>query len=96
MVSSFPAFEVLSQSFSILHVVVSATRRKVPSLLSDTPLGNLRLSRMTDVCSVLGSYFISLPVLSPLITTERWFLKNNHTSCMLNIYHVYTDWNKIS
>ncbi|KAJ0610947.1 hypothetical protein HanHA300_Chr01g0009621 [Helianthus annuus] len=41
--SSVPAFGVLSQNLKILQFVVSATRRKLPSLLNATPFGNVRL-----------------------------------------------------
>lgn len=70
MVSTSPVFGALSQTFSILHVVVSATRRKSASLLRETPLGNLRLRRMTEIWLVSGSYFISLPVSSPLTIAD--------------------------
>lgn len=52
-------------------MVVSAIKRKEPSLLSATPFGKESPSRRTVVCLLCGSYFIILPVLSPLIIADK-------------------------
>lgn len=74
--SEVPAFEVWSHNLRILQEVVSAIRRKEPSLLSATPFGKESPSRRTVVCLLCGSYFIILPVLSPLIMADINSLQN--------------------
>ena len=64
--SDFPALGPLSQYLMILPVVVSATSTKERSLLIATPLAKAS-PRSKTVTSLLDlSYFINLPVLSPL------------------------------
>ncbi|XP_022933538.1 TGACG-sequence-specific DNA-binding protein TGA-2.1-like [Cucurbita moschata] len=71
------ALPVPSQYLRILHLVVSASRRKSLFLLSDTPFGNEGFPNRRLSCLDFGSYFISLPELSPLNIADAKFLHKN-------------------
>jgi hypothetical protein len=57
-----------------LHFVVSATRRKVPSLEICTPLAKVRPLTTTLVDLVVGSYLSNRPVASPSNKIKTWLL----------------------